>query len=253
VANDRERGSSGGGGGAGCTRSAVPPISCRDLEIDETRCYPETMARPTKCAPRVCGSLLQTSRFEIERRARLLPIAAVTFRTGPFFFCAAANPIPFSGKKTLCRTDTSRTSEHIDLRNARAFLRFFFTPPRRRPRILYYYVERIIIILLLLRTVFTCTRFTTTVTIAARRVGRSLSGHRKLLQNVKSLNFFILTLALISLNCHVRITCSDLTSYRTDSTRDFPTAEIAVVMARPVISSNYIIPNHTLSLLYNIT
>lgn len=43
VADDRGRGSSGG---EGCTRNAVPTISCRDLEIDETRCYPETMARP---------------------------------------------------------------------------------------------------------------------------------------------------------------------------------------------------------------
>lgn len=84
---------------AAAARRAVPPISCRDLEIDETRCYPETMARPAKCAPRVCGSLLQTSRFEIERRARLPLVAAVTFRTGPFFFCAAAGPIPFSGEK----------------------------------------------------------------------------------------------------------------------------------------------------------
>jgi len=130
-------------GWCGGTRNALPLISCRDLEIDETRCYPETMARPTKCAPRICGSLLQTSRFEIERRTRLL--IAVTFWTGPFFFCEAANPIPFSGKKH-CRTDTLRTFAYRSPERACVSSIFFHST-------YIIYVERIII--LLLRTVFT--------------------------------------------------------------------------------------------------
>lgn len=230
MADDRERGSSRGGS----TKSGATDFVSRFRDWRN-----EVLSRDNGPAGEVCPARLWVIIADVTfwnwKESSAPARRGSDFSDGTVLLLCGGRSDSFQrGKKTLCRTDTSRTSAHIDLRNARAFHRFFFTPPRRRQSILYYYyVESIIIILLLLRTVFTCTRFTTTVTIAARR--RSLSGHRKLLQNVKSLNFFLSTHALISLNCHVRITRNHLTSYiianRTDSARDFPTTEVVVVMA----------------------
>jgi len=51
VANDRESGSSGGGGGGWHEESGATDFVSRFKEIDETRCYPKTMARADEVCP----------------------------------------------------------------------------------------------------------------------------------------------------------------------------------------------------------
>jgi len=99
----------------------------------------EVLSRDNGPADEVCPARLWVIIADVtfwnwkETSAPAYIIAAVTFRTGPFFFCAAANPIPFSGggKKTL-------SDRHVaDVRAAYRSLEeracvypvFFFTPP----------------------------------------------------------------------------------------------------------------------------
>lgn len=111
-------------------RRVVAPISCRDLEIDETtRCYPETMAggRPRSVPRAFVGHYCR--RHVLKLKGELLgSLLQWLFGRDRCSFVQRPNRFLSTGKiKTLCRTDTPPpTSARTDLRDARAFLRVFF-------------------------------------------------------------------------------------------------------------------------------